>query len=437
MDRRVPSETDDGNNEGQRKRKRSSRKREHATVSLGEIDPAGSRHMGRRSAVVISDSDDLVVVGTASGTVRAVEIESLTQDALDERWSSTAGESAAIVSSTTYAGGIVVGERGPDGAVRVYDRDTGEIRWRYATADDVGTPQSKTRFMLPFVVDVVTEGDQLYVAARRYERTGESREFTSVVYSFDMDGGIEWQYRSDASPISLASRDGRLAVGYNRCPGNHQHGLVVLDAETGEEQWSWDPGTEGQRRVGDVALLNDGVVVTSHRDYRGYFLDTDGEVCWRADLATPTSVHSETLYAYPNHVYATDNGIVFITGNTYPEEGRETDSLHPAEHTIFGYSMDGKREWSDAIGGFANGIDTDETLVAVPCAQNFRTRDPDTHALCVYDVEDGLRFSVPTQGVTTAASITDSIVAAVEEPITYHDEDEQRGQYQLHIRKMD
>ena len=404
------------------------------TLSLGEIDPAGSRHMGRRSAVLVAG--DLVVVGTASGTVTAIETESLgTQATLNERWSSTAGN-AAIVSSTAFADGITVGERSPSGAVRLHDRDTGEVRWRYATADDVGTPQSETRFALPFVVAVATDEDRLYVASRRYERSGDNREFTSVVYSFDADGTIEWQHRTDGSPISLAARDDRIAVGYNRCPGDHQQGLIVLDSETGDVEWSWDPGTDGQRRVGDVSLLDDSVVVTSHGDYRGYCL-ADGTVCWRADLALPRTVNGETLYAYPNHTHATDSGIVFITGNTYPEAGRETDSLHPNEHTIFGYSTDGEREWSDSIGGFTNAFDADGSFLAVPCAQNFRTRNPATHALRIYDTEDGHQYSVPTQGVTTAAAISDGVIAAVEEPITYHDEEKQHGQYRMHTGRWE
>lgn len=399
--------------------------RNHGTKRvLGEIDPAGSRHMGRRSTVVVSD--DLVVVGTADGTVTAIET-----DQFSERWSSTAG-SAAIVSSTAYTDGIVVGERGPSGEIRLHDRETGEIRWRYATANDVGKPQSQTRFALPFVVAVVANEDRLYVAARRYERSGERRDFTSVVYSFDADGNVVWQYPTDASPISIAAQDGRVAVGYNRCTGDHQRGLVVLDTVTGNERWSWDPATAGQRRIGDVTLLDDGVIVTSHGDYRGYLL-TDGKVCWRADLATPKNVNGETLYAYPNHAYTTDSGVVFITGNTYPEEGRETESLHPNEHTIFGYSMDGNRVWSDPVGGFVNEIDGCNSLIAVPSAQNFRTRNPNTHALRIYDVEDGPQFSIQTQGVMTTASISDSVIATVEEPVIYHDENEQHGTYRLHI----
>jgi outer membrane protein assembly factor BamB len=415
---------------------RNKEKLDCATIPLGEVSPTGSRH-SRRSAVVVSD--DLAIVGTDSGSVMAVEIESLespkSHNPLDVRWSSVANDSS-IVSLTAFAGGIVAGERGPAGEVRMHDPDTGEIRWQYATADDIGEPQARTRFALPFVVDCVTDTDRLYLAARRYERNNGSRDFTSIVYAFDANGDIAWQYRTDSSPISLAVRDDRVAIGYNRCTGDHQRGLVVLNTNTGAERWSWDPGTDGQRRVGDVSLLDDGVVVTSHGDHRGYRLDASGEVQWYADLSIPQTVNDEILYAYPNHTYATDAGIVFITGNTHPKEGRETTSLHPDEHTIFGYSMNGEREWTGSVGGFVNGIDADGTHVAVPCAQNFRTRNPETHALRIYNVQEGHRHSIRTQGVATAAALTDSVVAAVEEPVVYHDEDEQRGEYRLHISSM-
>lgn len=395
-------------------------------VPLGDVDPAGSRHMGRRSAVV--GAGGRIVVGTADGTVTTLDRETL-----EERWS-VPGE-AAVVSAAAFGNGVVVGERGPDGEIRLHDRETGTVRWRYRTADDVGEPEKETRFFLPFVLDVVAD-DRLYAAARRYDRTDGSREFTSAVYAFDADGAVEWTYRTDASPISLDARDDRVAVGYNRCPGDHGRGLVVLDAGTGGERWSWDPGTGGQRRVGDVSLLDDGVALTSHGDYRGYRLDTGGGERWSADLATPVDADGETLYAYPNHVHATPSGVVFVTGNTYPEDGRETDSRHPNEHTAFGYSPDGERRWTASVGGFVGGIGTDGDLIGASCAQNFRTRDPETHGLRVFDVRDGHQLTLETEGVVTATSLDDGTFAAVEEPVVYHDDGTKRGAYRLHAGSL-
>ena len=401
-------------------------------ADLGAVDSAGSRHQGRRSAVALTD--ECVVAGTAGGAVRTFDRETLV-----ERWHADADGEASVVSASVGPAYIAVGERGPAGAVRVYGRQ-GTLRWRYETAGDVGKPAKETRFFLPFVVDLATDGDRLYAAARRYERhgdrpEGERRHFESVVYAFEADGTVAWRYRTDASPIALDVRGERIAIAFNRCPGDHQRGLVVLDAGEGCERWTWDPGTDGQRRVGDVSLVGEGAVVTSHSDYCGYVLETGGEVRWRADLATPRAVEGETVYAYPNHVYATDAGVVFLTGNTYPAEGRETDVTHPDDHTAFGYSLGGERRWTDPAGGFASSIDASGSTVAVPCAQNFRLRDPDTHSCRLFDVREGHRETVGTDGVATAVAIDDRAVAAVEEPVVYHDEGTERGAYRVHLAR--
>lgn len=396
------------------------------TVDLGgDIDLARSRQTGRRSAVALTA--DCVVVGTAMGTVVAYD-----RTTLSERWRIESDTESAVVSITALTDSVVVGERGPAGAVRAHGLESGVVRWQYATATDIGEPQQRTRFFLPFVVDLAVDTDRnrVYAAARRYERDGDQRSFSSTVYAFDADGTAAWTHETDASPISVDVRDDRVALAYNRCPGEHHHGLVVLDAKDGTNRYRWDPPADGQRRVGDVSLLDTGALLTSHADYRGYRIGPDGTE-WRVDLATATEIDGETVYAYPNHVHATDDGAVFVTGNTYPEEGRETASLHPEEHTIVGVSHDGTREWSASVGGFTHSLGTGTDRVAVPSAQQFRTRDPAVHGLGVFDVETGPESSHATEGIVTAAAIDGKTVAAVEEPVVYHDEGQQRGAYRL------
>lgn len=395
------------------------------TVDLGRVTPARSRHAGRRSAVELVD--ELVVIGTAAGDVLAHD-----RATLDERWrTETETEQTAVVAAAAFGNDVGVGERGPKGAVRCYDANTGDLRWRYATASDVGSPQKPSRFFLPFVVDVTADSDHLYVASRRYERDGERRSFTSVIYAFDKRGDIVWTYGTDASPISIDVDGRRLGVAYNRCPGTHQHGLVVLDSESGSVRYRWDPGTDGQRRIGDLSLVEGGVVVASHGDYRGYCLDDTGAEQWRVDLATPTAVDGETLYAYPNHVHATTNGVVFVTGNTYSTNGHETESLHPCEHTAFGYTTDGERVWSTSVGGFTSELGIEGDHVAVPGAQHFRMRDGDLHGLRLIETERGVETSLETEGVVAAIVLDGDGFAAVEEPVVYHDDGTERGSYRL------
>jgi outer membrane protein assembly factor BamB len=394
-------------------------------VGLGDVPPARSRHAGKRSAVTLLE--ELVVTGTATGDVVAHD-----RTTLEERWrGGTETEMTSVVAAEPYGDGIAVGERSSEGTIRFYDQKTGELRWQYATATDLGVPQKSSRFFLPFVADIETDGDRLYVASRRYERDADRRSFTSVVYAFDEAGDVVWTHDTDASPISLDVEGRRLAVAYNRCPGSHQHGLVVLDAETGAVRYEWDPGTDGQRRVGDVSLVEDGVVVTSHGDYCGYRLRDGGAEQWCVDLGTPTEVDGETLYAYPNHVHATAHGAVFVTGNTYSTEGRETASLHPREHTALGYTPDGECVWTASVGGFASELGVGGDLVAVPGAQHFRTRNAEVHGLRIFSSETGPETALETDGIVTAVALDGGSFAAVEEPVVYHDEGENRGTYRL------
>ncbi|MFC4408269.1 outer membrane protein assembly factor BamB family protein [Haloarchaeobius iranensis] len=394
-------------------------------TGLGDVPPARSRHAGKRSAVALFE--ELVVTGTATGDVVAHD-----RATLDERWRGEAEtEKTAVVAAEPFGDGVAVGERSSAGRIRVYDQQTGDPRWQYATATDLGAPQRPSRFFLPFVADIEADEDRLYVAARRYERDGECRSFTSVVYAFDEAGDIVWTHDTDASPIGLDVGDRRLAVAYNRCPGSHQHGVVVLDAETGAVRYQWDPGTDSQRRVGDVSLVEDGVVVASHGDHCGYRLRDGGAEQWCVDLATPTVVGDETVYAYPNHVHATATGAVFVTGNTYPMDGRETTSLHPREHTALGYAPDGECVWTASVGGFASELGVDGDRVAVPGAQHFRTRDAEAHGLRVFGTESGPEATLETDGIVTAVALDAESAVAVTEPVVYHDEGEKRGTYRL------
>jgi outer membrane protein assembly factor BamB len=314
------------------------------TADLGDVAPARSRHQGRRSAVTLTDG--FAVVGTADGDLQAFDV-STDSGPPRQYWQYDTDGEPSVVAAVPFDGGVAVGERSARGEIRCHDAD-GDLRWRYETSSDLGEAQQETRFLLPFVASLATDGDCLYAAARRYERRTDDegndlRHFESVVYAFAPDGTVDWRYRTDGSPISIDADDGRVAVAYNRCPGDHQHGFVVLDADGGDPRWMWDPGTDGQRRAGDVALLEHGAIVSSHGDYCGYRLDSGGHERWRVPLATPTDTGGDTVYAYPNHVHATEAGAVFVTGNTYPEAGRETDARHPSEHTAIGVSPVGNR----------------------------------------------------------------------------------------------
>jgi outer membrane protein assembly factor BamB len=389
----------------------------HATRgSLGDLDSCGSRQAGRRSGLALTDEGP--VVGLADGSVRAFDLKGR------ERWA-VDGEGSSIT-LVPFDDGVLVGERSARGGVRFIGN--GEERWRHDAADAVGDPTRETRFFLPMVVDSAVSGDTVYVAARRYERRDEKRHFESSVYALAADGSVRWRYDADASPVSLVPLENGLAVAYNRCPADHDDGLVVLDGN-GSERWTWDPSSDAQRRVGDVAAADGSLFVTSHADYRGYRI-TGGSEEWRVDLGTQQSA-GDRVYAYPNHVHATESGIVFLTGNTFPAEGRETDDRHPNEQSAFGYGLDGEWRWRADTGGFSHEIAADGDRLLVPVAQHFRDRDPAVHGWHALDVADGRVESGDCEGVVTAAALDGDRRALVEEPVRYHDDGTVLGEYAL------
>ena len=148
-------------------------------------------------------------------------------------------------------------------------------------------------------------------------------------------------------------------------------------------------------------------------------------------VGRPTARGGDRVYAYPTHVHATDAGAVFLTGNSFPQEGRATDARHPDEQSAAGYAPDGTERWRAPVGGFAHEIATDGRRLLVPVAQHFRDRDPAVHGWRLFDVADGAIAAGDCDGVVTAAALDGDRRAVVEEPVAYHDDGTVRGRYAL------
>lgn len=418
------------------------------TVDLPELPPRSTRQQWTRSALASFDGVPGVdtadvptfVLGTGHGVVRALD------DDGTERWSVDLGRMAVALEPTLVGDDpvVLVGTRGETAVLALLDAIEGTVRWTHDLEADLDEATKETLFYYPMTVDVASgataseaDGDRVYAAARRYERDGEDRHFESRVYAFEPDGDLAWTYDADASPIALDRRDDRLAVAYNRCPGDHQCGLVVLDADDGSHDSTWDPGTEGGRRVGDAALDADGVVVASHGDYRGYALDRGGGERWRIDLGRPVA-DADGVYTYPNHVTTDGDHALFVTGNTFPTEGRDTDERHPDEHALTVVDREsGNLLRTASVGGWLGGYDRDDGRVVLAIGQHFRDRDPDTHGLRVLGPEPDDIVHHRTDGIAAAVTVGDGQVAILEEPITYHDEGEPRGAHRLHVVPFD
>ena len=93
--------------------------------------------------------------------------------------------------------------------------------------------------------------------------------------------------------------------------------------------------------------------------------------------------------------------------------------------------------WDASVDGFAHELAADGETLVVPSAQNFRVRDPETHGLRRFDLETGERDREGFAGVATAAAVRGDLIAAIEEPVAYHDDGETRGEYALRVRSLE
>jgi len=424
-----------------------------ATAALPDLDPRSTRQQWSRSALAAPGAElsaagsadaaaaaPAFAAGTGHGVVRAFD------PAAAEQWTADLGGMVVRLEPAVVDGDpvLLAGTRGETAVLTLLDASDGRVRWTHDLEADLGSATRETLFYYPMAVALATDatapatdGKRLYAAARRYEREGDDRLFESRVYAFDPDGTLVWTRASDASPIALGRRDERLAVAYNRCHGDHQCGLVVRDAADGEVRSTWDPGTEGGRRVGDVTLDAGGALVASHGDYRGYALDRRGRTRWRVDLGRPETGETDVVYTYPNRVGRGPGGqVYFVTGNTFPEEGRDTDDRHPREHSLAA-AAEGEIAWTTPIDGWLGGIETGRTAaaadgrIAVATGQHFRDRTPESHGVRLIDTGSGAATVRPLEGIGTALAVGEEAVAVLEEPISYHDEDRTRGTHRL------
>lgn len=400
---------------------------EEEGVALGDAPALRTRGTWRRSTV--NADDGRVYVGSYGGRVRALTGE------VDVVWTADVGGMA--VTSSLTDDHLVVGCRGEDGAVTCLDRESGDVIWRYSCRDDVGEASKDSLFYLPFVVDVEAIGDRTYAAVRRYTRDGDDRSFHSMVYCFTVEGEAVWRRSTDASPVAVDVSSERLAVAFNRCPGEDVDGVVVYDGDSGSRVLAWNPQGDGERRVGDVSLAAGGFHAASHVDHRGYRVDLDGDVSWRVDLGCPLEDAGDTVYSYPTLARELDRGALYATGNTFPVDGRDTDGRHPGEHTLTRVDGDGVVVWSRQLPGWIPDVEVAGGRVYAASAQHFRDPSPDSHGVHVFDVEEGYIESISTDGVPTALAGDRGRLYVVEEPVEYHDGEEVHGVYGLRSLAVD
>ena len=180
--------------------------------------------------------------------------------------------SPSVVEGVVYAGSY-------DGYLYAVDAASGELRWRYETAED-GVSSS------PTVVDGV-----VYIGSR-----------DKFLYAVDAASGeLRWRYGTGAWVNSTpAIADGIVYA------GSYDHSLHAVDAASGELRWRYETGDE----VESSPAVAGGTVYIGSRDTFLYAVDADsGELRWR--YATGDWVRSSPVVVEGVVYVGSDDGYVY------------------------------------------------------------------------------------------------------------------------------
>lgn len=375
---------------------------------------------------------------------------------------------------------LYIGEQAADGFIYCYDLTTDKptLRWKYRTADDIGTstpsnPDSVYAWVSypgPSCMRTLANGDLLVASVHSWTEDNTPLK-KSQLYRFDSETGeVIWKWTRETAVLKVIrwfdiSTDGKtLALltdsGHNlqgSAANESRNGrLTVLNTGDGTEKWHVDiePLREYFSQVTfwrGVSMSPDGrfINVTTD-DGRAFIFDVNKpEPIWQENLTTPLEVSGIPITATAGTIGATDAAAVFVTGDTYVpyhlrKGAQKPSAVHPNGMTLFAYSWGGEKIWQWKLENMPQGLRIDTMDRYAVLSVSKRTQDPNEslHGVSVFDLTaegNGLAkylYTYRTEGQlpydTLAISADGTLITLVEVPITMPDETI-RGKNRVHV----
>jgi outer membrane protein assembly factor BamB len=442
-----------------------------ASFDLEEVDPHQLWDYSYIGGVVLfSPRGDRLAVGSEKGYLRLFDVA--------ERrilWTERIGEGRIVVMGFSPDGRfLAVGEQSRDAFLYVYDIE-GKLRWKFRTADDIGsTEPGESKQSLPAVSSLIFgppgEHARIYIAARRYVGPVDSLpRHTGRIYGLELDTGrLDWAWPTggcmDASPDALRmDAAGRWLLFTNYWKGaEYTKSVYCLRAPDGTPAWDWDyesllPGSHlGVWRGADISADGKFVAILTS-DGRGLLLDqsrlleTGGKdgVVWERAISTPLEAGGFQLFAFPALVKIGRSYVAFTTGNTKAWQGRKQPVIeHPMANSLLLYDLEGALQYTAKIGGasYTDAIHTsaDGGSMVFPVRYNRVRKDAVTHGVFLLDNLEPrpslarLVWFHHTEGMALAADASPDgkYVATLEYPVDVDARDEFqdiRGVHRVHL----
>lgn len=348
---------------------------------------------------------------------------------------------------------IFVSEQSPDGNIFAIDASSGDIKWKYATKDLVGSKPKKKSY--PSVVHIeLDKDDNVYAASYRFlmNEKGE-RGYNSKIVSFTKNGKINWIFPKKAAMDTWVnwcdSSDSTNKLVFST--SSYEEGfkleypdlIYFLNKETGALEYSFNlTALKPFKRVvmrGSPNFSKDGKTlgaVTS--DGRGYKIASNGKILWKRNISLPENINGSWINASGRDAFVTDEGLVFTTINTYNRANWQmpTPIVHPSSNSLFLFGLDGKFKYQYVAKGTIEEVSFAKNMVACAVGRNVVTHDyKNTHGVVLLNLKNGqVISSFKTAGPVQAIDISKDghYIAAIETPVITT-KAEVLGKYQLHI----
>ena len=375
---------------------------------------------------------------------------------------------------------LYIGEQAADGFIYCYDLTTDKptLRWKYRTADDIGTSTpSNPDSVYAWVtypgqshMQTLANGDLLVASVHSWTENNTPLK-KSQLYRFDSETGeVIWKWTRETAVLKVIrwfdiSTDGKtLALvtdSGHSLPGSaaneSRNGtLTVLNTEDGTEKWhvNIEPLREYFSQVTfwrGVSMSPDGKFINlTTDDGRAFIFDVNTpEPIWQENLTTPLEVSGIPITATAGTIGATDTAALFVTGDTYipyhlRKGAQKPSAAHPNGMTLFAYSWGGEKIWQWKLENMPQGLRIDTMDRYAVLSVSKRTQDPNEslHGVSVFDLTaagNGLAkylYTYRTEGQlpydTLAISADGTLITLVEVPIAMSDET-LRGKNRVHV----
>ena len=420
----------------------------NVSVHLGDIANENYDRMGfTKGLVQYVESGNSWLVGTERGEVFLFDNQG------KQLWKRSLGLGKFVSMALSNDNKIVyIGEQSPSGQLFALNVETGDMLWKYESAEVVGADIAKHSY--PSVVHIsVDNEDKVFINAYRFVMFQDgSRGYNARTVAFNKKGEILWKYPKEEVLDSWITwcdangADNRIVVStsaYEFRPNmKYKDTLYFLDKTNGNlvNSVAVAPVSPFETTVmrGSPNFAKDGILLAgSSSDGRGFLFDNKGEILWERELSKPQQIDKAWLNASGRDGYVIDDYVLFTTINTFNRENWQlpTPVEHPSNNSLFVFDTKGEFKYKYKALGTIEQVDFANGLAACAVGRNVRSHNYKAHGAVILNLKDGreLKF-FQTEGPLQAIAISKDgkVVAGIEAPAVTPD-GKIIGAYRFHL----